>query len=88
MRVESIIPETRNARGHLLAGTAKFSDGKEWRWIRVHGDGSYCFVIDSGIPSQWGITNHGRTVVYPKRVEALKTKLAELGELAPEPQST
>lgn len=81
MKVDSIIPETRNASGLLLAGTAKFSDGKEWRWIRVHGDGSYVFVIDSGIPSQWGVTNYGRTVSYPKRVDALKQKLSDLGEL-------
>jgi hypothetical protein len=88
MKVQSIIPETRNSRGVLLAGTAKFSDGKEWRWIKVHGDGSYCFVIDSGIPSQWGQTNYGRTVAYPKRVAALKEKLAELGELVANPKST
>lgn len=84
MQVDSIIPETRNANGLLLAGTAKFSDGKEWHWIRVHGDGSYCFVIDSGIPSQWGITNYSRTVAYPKRVAALVDKLRELGEIPAE----
>lgn len=87
MRVESIIPEARNAAGQLVAGTAKFADGKEWRWLMLHGGGSYCFIIDSGVPSQWSLTNYGRRVAYPKRVEALKAKLAELGELVPEPQS-
>ena len=82
MKVIEIIPETRNSSGELLAGTAVFSDGKEWRWIRVHGDKSYCFIIDSGVPSQWGITNYGRTVKYPKRVKALEDKLREMGELA------
>ena len=78
--VVHIEPLTRNSAGMLLSGKCTFSDGKCWQWLRVHGDGSYCFVIDSGVPSQWELGNYGRTVVYPKRVKALKDKLIELGE--------
>lgn len=81
MRVTSIEPLTRNAEGQLLSGNCEFTDGKRWRFIRVGCDGTYCFLIDSGVPSQWGWGNYGRTVAYPKRVEALKEKLMELGEL-------
>ena len=84
MHVTSIEPLTRNAEGHLLSGVCDFSDGKSWRFIRVGCDGSYCFLIDSGVPSQWGFGNYGRTVAYPKRVNALRAKLAEIGELLPE----
>ncbi|MGP9509125.1 MULTISPECIES: hypothetical protein [Halomonas] len=37
--------------------------------------------FDSGRPSQWAVENFRRIVTYPKRVAALKKKLADMGEL-------
>jgi hypothetical protein len=83
--VDEVEGHGRNASGLLLSGVATFSDGKVWSWHRSHHTGEFYFTIDSGIASQWSCGNYGRMVAYPKRVEALKKKLDEIGELTRKP---
>lgn len=80
MEITDLSGYVRNAQGVLMSGECEFSDGKCWKWHRSQGGDLY-FSLDSGRPSQWAVENFSRIVTYPKRVAALKKKLADMGEL-------
>jgi len=80
MKVVKLTIHTKNAIGAAVSGEALFSDGKEWRWFRATEGKTLHFCIDSGVPSQWGFGNYGRTIEPPKRVAALKSALAEINQ--------
>lgn len=80
MQVDKLTVHTKNSSGVAISGEVLFSDGKEWKWFRATEGKTLHFNIDSGVPSQWGLGNYGRTIEPPKRVAALKTALAEIGQ--------
>ncbi|WP_282046544.1 hypothetical protein [Roseibium album] len=72
MEIERIIPDgKRMPKGIVTSGIAVFNDGKEWRFSAEPGKKIF-FTIDSGIPSQWSVTNFGRDIAPLRRVDALK----------------